>query len=120
VRGSAPERVKVLKEYSVADFRSIERAITTSRWLSHPGVVPVECAFVERADVVVVQMPFFAGGNLREWSQRHNGDLNARLRAAQRVAEAVRFLHANDVMHRDLKPENVVLDSIGADAAPVR
>lgn len=118
VRGSASERVKVLKEYSLADFRSIERSIVTSRWLSHPGVVPVECAFVERCDVVVVQMPWFCGGNMREWCRRHRGDMDARVRAAAKVSEAVRYLHANDVMHRDLKPENVVVDGVGADATP--
>jgi tRNA A-37 threonylcarbamoyl transferase component Bud32 len=116
VRGS--DRVKVLKEYSLADFRSIERAISTSRWLSHPGLVPVECAFVERFDLVVVQMPWFAGGNMRDWCWRHRADLSARVRAAAKIAEAVRFLHAHDEMHRDLKPENVVVDGVGADAAP--
>ena len=71
-----------------------------------------------RSDVVVVQSPWFRGGNLRQWAR--GKDTEARLRAAQGVAEAVRFLHAHTppILHRDLKPENVVLDSDSPAARP--
>ena len=53
---------------------------------------------------------------MRQWCQDKDG--TARLSAAQKVAEAVRFLHAHGVLHRDLKPENVVFNGDAADATP--
>jgi len=111
--GTAP---KILKEYGVSEFRRVKRAVAAASRLRHPGVVPVECAFLERGDVVVVQSPCYSGGNMRQWCQ--GKDAEVRLRAAQRVAEAVRFLHAHGVLHRDLKPENVVFDGDGPTATP--
>ena len=112
-RGATP---KILKEYAVSEFKSVKRAVAAASRLRHPGIVPVDCAFLERGDVVVVQSPCYTGGNMRRWCQ--GKDAETRLRAAQRVAEAVRFLHAQGVLHRDLKPENVVFDSDGPAAAP--
>ncbi|EOD36141.1 hypothetical protein EMIHUDRAFT_226709 [Emiliania huxleyi CCMP1516] len=53
---------------------------------------------------------------MRQWSA--GKDEGSKLAAAQRIAEAVRFLHSNGLIHRDLKPENIVFDSAAADAAP--
>ena len=44
--GAAP---KILKEYGVGEFRRVKRAVAAASRLRHPGVVPVECAFLERA-----------------------------------------------------------------------
>jgi len=110
LRGVAPDAApKILKEFGVSEFRRIKRAVAAASRLHHPGVVPVECAFlIQQMDIVVVQSPRYVGGNLRQWCGGKPAE--ARLRAAQRVAEAVRFLHAHGVLHRDLKPENVVVD----------
>ena len=112
-QGTAP---KILKEYGVNEFRRIKRSVATASRLHHPGIVPVECAFLERGDVVVVQSPCYVGGNMRQWCR--GKDAEVKLRAAQRVAEAVRFLHSHGVLHRDLKPENIVFDGDGPTAAP--
>ena len=100
----------MLKEYSVSELVRIRRAVAAASRLRHPGVVPVECAFLDRGNVVV-QSPFYFGGNMREWCR--GKDAEARLRASARIAEAVRFLHSHGVLHRDLKPENVVFDGDG-------
>jgi serine/threonine protein kinase len=100
---------KILKEYGVSEFKRVKRAVAAAGRLRHPGIVPVECAFLEpRGDIVVVQSALYAGGNMRQWARGQPPE--ARLRAAQRVAEAVRFLHAHaaPILHRDIKPENVV------------
>lgn len=113
--------LKILKEYALTEFTRVKRAVTAAKRLRHPGVVPVECAFFEsELGVVVVQSPCYSGGNMREWCKRHQSEeaREARLRVAQRVAEAVRFLHAHGMLHRDLKPENVVLDREGLAAVP--
>ena len=117
LRGAAPGAAqKILKEFGVGDFRRIKRAVATASRLRHPGIVPAECAFLERGNVVVVQSPFYSGGNMRHWCQGKPAE--AKLAAAHRVAEAVRFLHVHGVLHRDLKPENVVFDGEGQEATP--
>ena len=120
LRGAQPESAaKILKEYGVGEFKRVKRAVTVAGRLRHPGIVPVECAFLEQAgSVVVVQSPLYAGGNMRQWSRGKS--VEARLRAAQRVAEAVRFLHWHSppILHRDLKPENIVFESSADNAAP--
>jgi len=121
LRGVAPAvQLKILKELPLAEYRTVKRAIVTAHRLRHPGVVPVECAFVAAVgDMVVVQSPFYAGGNLRQWCTAVPvKGRRARLVAAQRLAAAVAFLHASQVLHRDIKPENVVFASADEDATP--
>ena len=113
---NARHTAKVLKQFDVAQFKTVKRAIATAATLKHHGVVPVECAFVERGDVWL-QMPFRAGSNMRVWCK--NKSREARLRAFLRIAEAVHFLHETaGVLHRDIKPENIVFDGVGDDANP--
>ncbi|KAL3907810.1 MAG: hypothetical protein SGPRY_010041 [Prymnesium sp.] len=112
-RGS---NTKILKEYALSEFGRVKRAVATASRLRHPGIVPVECAFLERGEVVVVQSPLYPGGNLREWG--HGKPLETLLRTMQRVSEAVRYLHSHGVLHRDIKPENIVLDAEGSEATP--
>jgi hypothetical protein len=120
LRGAAQGTTdKVLKEYGVEGFKQVQRAVSVACRLKHPGVVPVECAFLEQqGNVVVVQSAFYKGRNMRHWTQ--GKDHEARLRSLQRVAEAVRFLHTQipSILHRDLKPENIVFDSESPDARP--
>ena len=48
-------------------------AVAAASRLRHPGVVPVECAFLDRGNVVV-QSPFYFGGNMREWCRGKDAD----------------------------------------------
>jgi len=113
-----PMPLKVLKEYGLSDRKNVERAITAANKLKHPGIVPVECAFLEpMKPVVVVEMPWLAGGNLRGWCS--DKDPEARLRVAQQVSEAMQFLHAHNHLHRDIKPENIVMTSEHENARPL-
>ena len=111
-------RIKILKEYKMGEFKRVKRAISMagSHSLgSHPGIVPIECAFVE-GDKVVVQSPFYSGGNLKQWCPGKSPW--SKLVAAQRIAEAVRFMHEHGMAHRDLKPDNIVFSSSSDDAVP--
>jgi hypothetical protein len=113
-----PPAWKVLKEYGMADFKLVNKAICAAAKLKHPGIVPVECAFLEPSKpVVVVQTRWFEGGNLRAWCA--DKDDGARLRAAQRISDAVGFLHANGLLHRDVRPAKIVLINKHAGAAPM-
>ena len=110
--GAQSRPLKILKEIPQREYKQLKRAIVTAHRLRHPGVVPVECAFVS-GDLVVIQSRFYTGGNMRQWCPEQSQE--ARLAAARRVAEAVQFLHSKGIIHRDIKPENIVFD--GADGA---
>lgn len=107
--------IKVLKEYTLSDFKLIKRAVATAHGLRHPAIVAVECAFVTD-DTVVVQSPFYKGGDMRQWARgKEPCDV---LLALWRVAESLEFLHQNKVLHRDIKPGNIVFESDGPLARP--
>ena len=107
LKGAHGQSLKILKSIPLASYKQLKRAIITAHRLQHPGVVPVECAFVEGGDVVL-QSRFYSGGNARQWCQEKS--FESKLVAARRIAEAVQFLHSKGVIHRDVKPENIVFD----------
>jgi hypothetical protein len=115
VRGDAG--LVILKEISIAEYKTIKRAVVTVHLLKHPGVVPIDCCFVDaRRDVVILQSRFYPGGNMRQWVA--GKDHTCLLRAAHRITEAVAFLHDHGTLHRDIKPENIVFDGVQEDARP--
>lgn len=120
LRGAEAEgqpALKILKAFPIDQYQRIKRAVLTAHRLQHPGVVPVECAFLDKKKhVVVTQSRFYEGGNMRAWAPGKS--MLARLVAAQRIAAAIAELHQMDILHRDIKPENVVFSGSGDDAWP--
>ena len=81
--------------------------------LAHPGIVPV-LAIGERTDACWFSMPWLPGGTLAaalEPAKRLAAD-EARDILVQ-LADALAFVHANQVVHRDLKAENICFDASG-------
>ncbi len=79
--------------------------------LEHPGIVPVHDAGTLPDGRVYYAMKRVDGKRL---DQLAGGmALPERLRAFQRICEAVAFAHAHGVVHRDLKPENVMIGPFG-------
>ena len=112
---------KVLKVYSIRDFKAIQRSVVMAARLQHEGIVPIEAAFIDGGKVYI-QMKYYAGGNLREWCEAGRGD-EAKLLAASRIAKALAHVHQDEdvgsgICHRDLKPENIVLDGTDDTAPP--
>lgn len=115
LRGDSGESgLKVLKQFPIHSFKDIQRAVVAAARLQHPGVVPIECAFID-ARSIYVQSRFYTGGNLRQWATGKSAEV--RLLAASHIVSVVAFLHDNQILHRDLKPENIVMDG-NDDCAP--
>jgi serine/threonine protein kinase len=57
---------------------------------------------------MLIIMEYCEGGNLNSRLARHS-DGATNLRWMSELADAIRFLHLNNIAHRDLKPENVLL-----------
>ncbi len=79
--------------------------------LEHPGIVPVHDAGALPDGRMFYAMKRVDGKRLDELAAGMT--LPERLRAFQRICEAVAFAHAHGVVHRDLKPENVMVGPFG-------
>jgi serine/threonine protein kinase len=79
--------------------------------LEHPGIVPVHDAGALPDGRIFYAMKRVDGKRLDELAPGLS--LPERLRAFQRICEAVAFAHARGVVHRDLKPENVMVGPFG-------
>ena len=129
--GSLDYQIKVLKTFPLEEYKRVQRSINAAHRLKHSGIVPVECAFLDKSkgSNVVIQLPYFHGGDLRRWTTAPRGGAGAGtgagarphgvlLATALRVAQAVEFLHLNKLLHRDIKPENIVMNAKDDGALP--
>ena len=115
LKGSKEGDWKILKKIPQKNFLDIYRSVAHSNRSAHRGIVPIECVFVSNMDVVL-QSRFYSGGDMRRWCKGKSD--KAKLVSFFKVAEALAFLHANELVHRDIKPENIVFDGEGPDAHP--
>lgn len=89
-------------------FEREARAIAA---LSHPHVVHVN-AFVNTGEVLGIDMPYLAGGSLRD--QLTPSIPPARLVSyLLQVLRALEYCHEMGTIHRDVKPSNILLDERG-------
>jgi eukaryotic-like serine/threonine-protein kinase len=79
--------------------------------LEHSGIVPVHDAGLLPDGRAYYAMKRVRGRRLDEYAA--TVPLTERLRAFERICEAVAFAHAHGVIHRDLKPENVMVGPFG-------
>jgi serine/threonine-protein kinase len=83
--------------------------IRTTATLQHPNILPLfDSGTVD--GVVYYVMPYVAGASLRERLDRE-GQLavDAALKIATAVADALEYAHRQGIVHRDIKPENILL-----------
>jgi serine/threonine protein kinase len=110
------ERRVALKVVATAAARpgAAERMWNEARVLArleHPGIVPVHDAGSLPDGRIFYAMKRVDGKRLDELAA--GLALPERLRAFQRICDAVAFAHARGVVHRDLKPENVMVGPFG-------
>ena len=78
--------------------------------LQHPRILPIYDSG-ESDGVLYCVMPHVVGESLRERLVRERRlPLEAALRIAREVAEALDYAHRQGVVHRDVKPENILID----------
>jgi eukaryotic-like serine/threonine-protein kinase len=105
--------LKVVPLSHPADI-DVDRLLREARVLArleHPGIVPVHDAGLLPDGRAFYAMKRVRGQRLDEHARTL--PLPERLRAFQRICEAVAFAHAHGVIHRDLKPENVMVGPFG-------
>jgi serine/threonine protein kinase len=91
-------------------LRLREEALVLAR-LEHPGIVPVHDVGVLADGRTYYVMKLVRGLRLDAFAK--TAPLGERLRAFERICEAVAFAHGAGVLHRDLKPQNVMIGDFG-------
>lgn len=108
----APVAVKVLIQTTERHERRFRREARALQRLDHPHIVPLLEAGLTSAARPFIAMPLQEGGDLQAALGRI--DRRTALDVLAKVARAVDYAHAHDVLHRDLKPGNVLLSAAGA------
>lgn len=100
-----------------ARARFFREAETAGR-LQHPNIVTIFDAGEEH-DLAYIAMEFLKGQDLTHaCGQDRLLPVSTVLSIAARVADALDYAHAHNVVHRDIKPANIMFDS-GTDAVKV-
>jgi serine/threonine protein kinase len=113
---NAPVAVKVLSPKAMAQGMSTERFIREGRalaQLTHPNIVKIHNVGVEQNRYFIIMDFIRDGANLRALAKRHLLKPYQAMIITRRIAEALVYIHARQLIHRDIKPANICLRSNG-------
>jgi serine/threonine-protein kinase len=82
--------------------------------LVHPDIASILDGGITEDGRPWLVLQYVDGIPITDYCERHNLDLEARLRLFRRVADAVQFAHGRLVVHRDLKPSNILVTADGS------
>lgn len=112
----------VLKEYNLrhnSDSRRLVREVLMLNKLNHQGIVKIEGVVMgEQASTAYVQMPYFRGGNMKEWLERKDRSKDEIRAILHEVTKSVEYLHSKNIVHSDIKLENIFMSSDESFASP--
>lgn len=108
--------IKILSHNSLIEPENRERFMREGRLLSqlsHPHVIQFY-KFSEVSACGYIVMEFAEGTTLnRILAEQGSYDLTEACTLLRKIAEALDFIHAHNVVHRDLKPANIMVDKCG-------
>jgi Tol biopolymer transport system component/tRNA A-37 threonylcarbamoyl transferase component Bud32 len=105
--------IKVLRPElaAVLGAERFVQEITTTAALQHPHILPLFDSGSADGFLFYV-MPFIDGETLRSTLDRETQlGVDAAVKIATEVADALHYAHSRGVIHRDIKPENILLQS---------
>jgi serine/threonine-protein kinase len=118
LKHNRPVALKVLRPVltTSTEAKRFLREIAIAAGLHHPHILqlydsgvletPGECPSLYYV------MPVAGGESVRDWLKKEvQLPLDAALRIAREVADALTYAHARGIVHRDIKPENLLLES---------
>ena len=107
--------VKVLPANKVADAMRKQRFIQEARAasaLNHPNIVTIY-DIPEEEGVIFLVMEYVHGKSLETVIPRRGVSVNAALKYAVQIADALAAAHAAGIVHRDIKPSNIMVTEQG-------
>jgi len=90
---------------------TVERQILAG--LEHPGITRLLDGGTTEDGRPYLVMELVEGEAIDVWCDRHQLDVDARLRLFLQVCNAVAYAHRSLVVHRDLKPSNILVSEDG-------
>ena len=106
-----PVALKILNGRELRDRRRFEQEAAILATLSHPAIVRYVAHGADEAGDPFLAMEWLEGEDLAARIGRQDLAVDDALFAIRRVAEALEYAHARDIVHRDIKPENLYLPS---------
>ena len=97
-------------EDEAAALGRMKRELSTLESVNHPSLVKVLDSNLDEKWFV---MEYLEGGKLSDRLETYKGRVLEALLAFRPIVDAVRALHAKNVVHRDIKPDNIFVASDG-------
>eukprot|EP00118_Oscarella_pearsei_P007211 m.34505 g.34505 ORF g.34505 m.34505 type:complete len:1380 (+) comp31989_c0_seq3:167-4306(+) len=105
----------ILKEINIMDLKSNERQLAVNEvqvlsMLVHSNIIAYYDHFEEDGKLMI-EMEYADGGTLAEYLSHSTKELEEKeiLMMFQQMADALCYIHSNNILHRDLKTANVFL-----------
>ncbi|GAB4519229.1 MAG: hypothetical protein OHK0046_27760 [Anaerolineae bacterium] len=107
--------IRQINTRSTGAGTDIQCEIVTLVKLSHPNIVSIRAAH-HFTDYCLMVMDLIRGSSLSSILEQIRGnirlDLQTVVNGMQQVAEALDYIHQQDVLHLDLKPTNILLNPV--------
>ncbi|KAG8913716.1 hypothetical protein FRC01_004415 [Tulasnella sp. 417] len=110
--------VKILRTHGSKAQRAriavrLAREIYIMSTTSHPNIIPFTGFYLDRKDlrVACVIAPYMANGNVGEYLDDNEVDIEKRLEFALETGQGLSYLHSLSppICHADIKPENILV-----------
>jgi serine/threonine-protein kinase len=104
--------IKMLHERYRQDLEMRQRMLSeaqTASALQHPHIAQVIDSGVDEQLGRYIVMDLLEGETLRQRLRRHAPSLRVAADVVDQVTDAVRYIHAHQIIHCDIKPENTFL-----------
>ncbi|MFK8030035.1 MAG: tetratricopeptide repeat protein [Gammaproteobacteria bacterium] len=107
--------IKLISSHNKSDQEELrfhaERQILAQ--LDHPGIARILDGGNSEDGTAFLVMEFVEGESIDAYCERHQLNLDARLRLFIKACDAVQFAHQNLIVHRDIKPSNILVTEDG-------
>lgn len=105
--------LKRLREPSPDLARRLHREREIVGALAHPGIASLLDGGTDEQGAPYLVLEFVEGCALDQWIRDQQPNVDATLRLALQILDALAYAHARLVVHRDLKPHNILVDARG-------